>query len=239
MFSENQLKALSYNLDDSRVKTIEKAGISFKYLETYDIINVANTIFNYMWDYTITRLEEVARETNQNGNHVITYSAIVKVKIYDAQRNFIEREDTGVGTGTARTVGDAIDNASKSAVSDSLKRSLRSLGGQFGNDLYSKTPTTNYNQQQPPQIAEQQSYQQSQQDNQPPNNQQTTQVQQSHNPNNFSSLYSIGLTIMEQGQNLVVVGDDIFAKKDSIKACGFRWDGATKMWYKPLEQQVA
>jgi len=239
MFSENQLKALSYNLDDSRVKTIEKAGISFKYLETYDIINVANTIFNYMWDYTITRLEEVARETNQNGNHVITYSAIVKVKIYDAQRNFIEREDTGVGTGTARTVGDAIDNASKSAVSDSLKRSLRSLGGQFGNDLYSKTPTTNYNQQQPPQIAEQQSYQQSQQYNQPPNNQQTTQVQQSHNPNNFSSLYSIGLTIMEQGQNLVVVGDDIFAKKDSIKACGFRWDGATKMWYKPLEQQVA
>ena len=72
MFSENQVKALSYNLDDSRVKTIDKAGMSFKYLETYDCINVANTIFNYMWDYTITRLEEVARETNQNGNNVIT-----------------------------------------------------------------------------------------------------------------------------------------------------------------------
>jgi DNA repair and recombination protein RAD52 len=239
MFSENQLKALSYNLDESRVKTIEKAGMSFKYLETYDIINVANTIFNYMWDYTITRLEEVARETNQNGNHVITYSAIVKVKIYDAQRNFIEREDTGVGTGTARTVGDAIDNASKSAVSDSLKRSLRSFGGQFGNDLYSKTPTTNYSQQQPQQITQQQSYQQPPQYNQPPNNQQTQQVQQSHNPNDFSSLYSIGLTIMEQGQNLVVIGDDIFSKKDSIKACGFRWDGASKFWYKPLEQQAA
>jgi DNA repair and recombination protein RAD52 len=42
---------------------------------------------------------------------------------------------------------------------------------------------------------------------------------------------------MEKGQNLIVVGDDIFSKKDSIKACGFRWDGATKMWYKPLEQQ--
>jgi len=239
MFSENQLKALSYNLDDSRVKTIDKAGMSFKYLETYDVINVANTIFNYMWDYTITRLEEVARETNQNSNHVITYSAIVKVRIYDAQRNFIEREDTGVGTGTARTVGDAIDNASKSAVSDSLKRSLRSLGGQFGNDLYSKTPTTNYSQQQPQQITQQQSYQQPPQYNQPPNNQQTQQVPQSHNPNDFSSLYSIGLTIMEQGQNLVVIGDDIFSKKDSIKACGFRWDGATKMWYKPLEQQAA
>jgi len=238
MFSENQVKALSYNLDDSRVKSIDKAGMSFKYLETYDIINVANTIFNYMWDYTITRLEEVARETNQNGNHVITFSAIVKVKIYDAQRNFIEREDTGVGTGTARTIGDAIDNASKSAVSDSLKRSLRSLGGQFGNDLYSKTPTTSYNQQQPPQIVQQQ-YSQTQQHHQTPNNQQATQQVQNNAPQDYSSLYSIGLTIMEQGQNLVVIGDDIFSKKDSIKACGFRWDGATKMWYKPLEQQAA
>jgi len=243
MFTENQLKALSYNLDDSRVKSRDKAGMSFKYLETYDVINVANTIFNYMWDYTITRLEEVARETNQNGNHVITYSAIVKVKIYDAQRNFIEREDTGVGTGTARTVGDAIDNASKSAVSDSLKRSLRSFGGQFGNDLYSKTPTTNYNQQQPQQMAQQQQYPQQQTQQIPPQQQQyqqaTKQMQNNNIPQDYASLYNLGLTIMEQGQNLVVLGDDIFTKKDSIKACGFRWDGATKTWYKPINQQEA
>ncbi len=229
MFSENQIKALSYNLDDSRVKTIDKAGMSFKYLETYDVINVANTIFNYMWNYTITKLEEVARETNQNGNHVITYSAIVKVKIYDSQRNFIEREDTGVGTGTARTIGDAIDNASKSSVSDALKRSLRSMGAQYGNNLYSKTPSVSQSHQQSGQV------QQSQQQYQQP---QTKQIQ-NNTPQDYSSLYSIGLTIMEQGQNLVVIGDDIFSKKDSIKACGFRWDGNTKMWYKPLEQQQA
>ena len=230
MFSENQIKALSYNLDDSRVKTIDKAGMSFKYLETYDVINVANTIFNYMWNYTITKLEEVARETNQNGNHVITYSAIVKVKIYDSQRNFIEREDTGVGTGTARTIGDAIDNASKSSVSDALKRSLRSMGAQYGNNLYSKTPTVSQSQQQAPQQGQQP---------QPQYQQPQTKQIQNNTPQDYSSLYSIGLTIMEQGQNLVVIGDDIFSKKDSIKACGFRWDGNTKMWYKPLEQQQA
>jgi len=229
MFSEYQVKALSYNLEESRIKTIDKAGMSFKYLETYDVINVANTIFNYMWDYTITRLEEVAREKNSNGNNVITFSAIVKVKIYDAQKNFIEREDTGVGIGTSRMLGDAIDNASKSAVSDSLKRSFRSLGGQFGNNLYSKTPTTSQqqNHQQPVQIQQSQ-YQQ------PP-----AQQLQNTTPQDYSSLYNIGLTIMEQGQNLVVIGDEIFSKKDSIKACGFRWDGATKMWYKPLEQKAA
>ena len=221
MFSENQLKALSYNLDDSRVKSIDKAGMSFKYLETYDVINVANTIFNYMWDYTITRLDEVARETNSNGNHVITFSAIVKVKIYDNQRNFIEREDTGVGTGTARDLGAAIDNASKSAVSDSLKRSLRSCGKQFGNDLYSKSPNINQNYQQPTQ-----QYQQPQ-----------SQQIQNNAPLDYSSLYNIGLTIMEQGQNLVIVGEDIFNKKDSIKAMGFRWNG--EIWWKPIQQQAA
>ena len=237
MFSENQLKALSYNLDESRIKTINKAGMSFKYLETYDVINVANTIFNYMWDYTLTRLEEVARETNQNGNHVITFSAIVKVKIYDAQRNFIEREDTGVGTGTARTVGDAIDNASKSAVSDSLKRSLRSLGGQFGNDLYSKTPNTN-------QSYQQQSTQQLQQ---PPHYQQTNQQQvpvqqqpQSNTPQDYSSLYAIGLSVVNIGDRLIIQGENIYNKRDTIKAYGgFKFDPSSKQWWKPIEQQQA
>lgn len=239
MLSENQVKALSYNLDESRVKTIDKAGMSFKYLETYDVINVANNIFNYMWDYTITRLEEVAREVNQNSNHVITYSAIVKVRIYDNQRNFIEREDTGVGIGTARSIGEAIDNASKSAVSDSLKRSMRSLGRQFGNDLYSKTPSQNQSyQQQPTQQMpppQQQSYSPNQNSNQPPQSQ-----QQQHNPQDYSSLYSIGLQIVDDGNgNLIVTGDDQYNKRDSIKACGFKFSAATKQWWKPSQQQVA
>ena len=226
MFSENQTKALSYNLDESRIKTIEKAGMSFKYLETYDVINVANTIFNYMWDYTITGLKEVDRSTNQNGNFVITYSAIVKVRIYDNQRNFIEREDTGVGIGTARTIGEAIDNASKSAVSDSLKRGMRSLGRQFGNDLYSKTSSQNQSYQQPAQL--QQQYQQS-------SSQQTV----NNAPLDYSSLYNLGLTVMEQGQNLVVIGEDQYNKRDSIKACGFKFDASSKTWWKPIQQHAA
>ena len=158
MFNENQLKELSKNLDKSRIKIRDKSGISLQYLETYDVINEANRIFNHMWSYTITRLEEVAREMNQNSNHVITFSAIVKIKIYDSTGNLIEREDTGVGIGTARTIGDAIDNASKSAVSDSLKRCFRTMGVTFGNNLYSKSQNDK-NQQRPPQNNQQQLYQ--------------------------------------------------------------------------------
>ena len=61
----------------------------------------------------------------------------------DSTGNLIEREDTGVGIGTARTIGDAIDNASKSAVSDSLKRCFRTMGVTFGNNLYSKSQNEN------------------------------------------------------------------------------------------------
>ena len=72
MFNENQLKELSKNLEKSRIKIRDKSGISLQYLETYDVINEANRIFNHMWSYTITRLEEVAREMNQNSNYFYT-----------------------------------------------------------------------------------------------------------------------------------------------------------------------
>ena len=39
---------------------------------------------------------------------------------------------------------------------------------------------------------------------------------------------------MQQGDNLIVVGDGIFEKKDMIRQNGFRWDGANKVWYMPL-----
>ena len=260
MFNENQLKELSKNLDESRIKIREKSGISLQYLETYDVINEANRIFNHMWSYTITRLEEVAREMNQNSNHVITFSAIVKIKIYDSTGNLIEREDTGVGIGTARTIGDAIDNASKSAVSDSLKRCFRTMGVTFGNNLYSKSQNENQqnqnynqNQQRPPQNNQQQ--QQSYQNDNVNNNRNssnvnqngniqhqirtTTQNNQSFDQYEYQGLYNLGLDLIEQNGFLVVTGENQYAYKDAIKACGFRFDSKSKSWYKQLEQRAS
>ena len=224
MLNEKQVQVLQHDIDPSRVKSRDKAGMSFSYLETFDVINVANRIFNYNWEYHIKQLTQVASEKNSNGNHVITYSAIVTVKIWDAQhKHFIEREDTGVGIGTAKNIGDAIDVASKSSVSDSLKRSLRSMGSQFGNNLYSKSPPSN---------------------NQPMSQNNPTATQNTHAPSQqssyeFSSLYNLGLQVLEQGNNLVVVGEDIFNKKDSIKACGFFWSAQDRVWYLPKEPQAA
>ena len=227
MFNDNQIQQLSKDIDQQRVKTRNKAGISLQYLETYDVINEANRIFNYMWNYTITRLEEVARETNQNGNHVVTFSAIVKVKIFDTNGNFIEREDTGVGIGTARTIGDAIDNASKSSVSDSLKRSLRTMGASFGNNLYSKTSNSqqtrhnqNFNQQ-----ASNNNYQQNQ------SYQNQSYQNQYQHQNDFTSLQNANLQIIDNGDVLTIAGNGIFEKKEIIKNAGFRWSAQDKVWY--------
>jgi DNA repair and recombination protein RAD52 len=233
MFNENQLKELSKNLEKSRIKIREKSGISLQYLETYDVINEANRIFNHMWSYTITRLEEVAREMNQNSNHVITFSAIVKIKIYDSTGNLIEREDTGVGIGTARTIGDAIDNASKSAVSDSLKRCFRTMGVTFGNNLYSKTPNENhqnqnYNQRPPQNNQQQQNYSQNQ-----------TRTQNSFDRYEFQPLYKLGLDVVEQNGYLVVIGENQYAYKDSIKALSFKFDSKSKCWYRQINEQKA
>ena len=231
MFNENQLKELSKNLDKSRIKIRDKSGISLQYLETFDVINEANRIFNHMWSYTITRLEEVARETNQNSNHVITFSAIVKIKIYDSTGNLIEREDTGVGIGTARTIGDAIDNASKSAVSDSLKRCFRTMGVTFGNNLYSKSQNdnqqnTNQNYNKP----QNQQHYQNQTPNQNVNNSQTQG--KSFDQYEYSSLYNLGLNIVEKNGFLVITGENQYAYRDAIKACSFKFDPKTKTWWK-------
>lgn len=245
MFNDKQNQVLAYELDSSRIKSRSKGNINLSYLEGFDVIETANKIFGYgNWDYTISKLEQVSQEINQNQNHVLCYQAIVQVTVYDLQHSkHITREDVGFGSGIAKTLADAHESGAKEAVTDGIKRAMRSFGNQFGNSLYDKSrqhqqssnSSQNY-QQQPAQLQQPQQ----QQYNQTPNNP-APQTHQSHNntPQDYSSLYNIGLTIMEQGQNLVVIGDDIFAKKDSIKACGFRWDGSSKLWYKPIEQQQA
>ncbi len=55
----------------------------------------------------------------------------------------------------------------------------------------------------------------------------------------YQSLFNIGLDVVQKNGFLLVTGEDIFSKKDSIKACGFRWDGKTKQWYKQIEQEAA
>ena len=244
MFNDKQMKALQSELSTDRIKVRDKANIKLSYLEGFDIIDTANSIFGFGgWAYTISSLEQVSQEVNANQNVVICYKAIVKVDVYDIDHStMISRQDVGFGTGVARSLADAHENSAKEAVTDALKRSLRSFGNQFGNSLYDKsksvaqnTPSNipnapanqnagfGQNQAIPNQAANQ--AMPSQIPNQAPNDQVMGDIQ---------SLRNMGLDVVEQNGFLLVKGNNIFAKKDTIKALGFRWDSKTKQWYKQL-----
>ena len=152
MFNDNQIKSLENELDGVRVKTREKGNINLSYLEGFDVIETANKIFGYgNWSYTISKLEQVSQEQNQNQNFVVCYKAIVNVIVYDMQHlKQISREDVGIGTGIAKTLADAHEGGCKEAVTDALKRALRTLGNQFGLSLYDKTKNYQTQTNQPP-----------------------------------------------------------------------------------------
>ena len=77
--------------------------------------------------------------------------------------------------------------------------------------------------------------------NQNPNNQQNSTSQNSFQNNQsfdqyeYQGLYNLGLDVIEQNGFLVVTGNNQYSYKDAIKACGFRFDSASKTWYKPIE----
>ena len=240
MFDKKQLDILNQELDSSRIKTREKGNISLSYIEGHDVIETANKVFGFgNWSYSISKLEHVSQEQNQNQNQVICYKAIVQVLVHSENHTLdVSREDVGFGTGVAKTQADAHEGAAKEAVTDALKRAMRSFGNQFGNSLYDKTKNHQANNESIPSKPQQTNYRQS-----APTPTVTTNhnrnIKQSYDPYEYESLFRIGLDVISQNGFLIVTGDDIFAKKDSIKACGFRWDGKTKSWYKQIEQGAA
>ena len=247
MFDKNQLTILAQELDSNRIKTREKGNISLSYIEGFDVIDTANKVFGFgNWSYSISKLDQVSQELNQNQNNVVCYKAVVQIQIHNTNHTLdVNRQDVGFGTGVAKSLADAHEGAAKEAVTDAIKRCFRSFGNQFGNSLYDKTKNhqnqdssyqqnQNYNQR-PPQNnqQQQQTYQ---------NQNQTRNIQQnnsSFNQYEYQSLFNLGLNIIEQNGFLIVTGDDIFSKKDSIKACGFRFDSKSKTWYKAIEQRAS
>ncbi|MGJ0328711.1 Rad52/Rad22 family DNA repair protein [Aliarcobacter cryaerophilus] len=241
MFDKKQLDILNQELDSSRIKTREKGNISIFYIEGYQVIETANKVFGFgNWSYSISKLEQVSQEQNQNQNQVICYKAIVQVLIHSENHTLdVSREDVGFGTGVSKTQADAHEGAAKEAVTDALKRAMRSFGNQFGNSLYDKTKNHQANNESIPSKPQQTNYRQSSPTVTNVTTNHNRNIKQSYDPYEYESLFKIGLDVVEQNGFFIVTGDNIFAKKDSIKACGFRWDGKTKSWYKPIEQEVA
>jgi DNA recombination protein Rad52 len=127
----NQL--LQEPLDRNKVKPPPQ-GKYGEYVEGFHVIEEANRIFgNGGWSYETTTLT-MTNASESSGKHHVGYLAVVRVQIGD-----VVKSDVGHGQGHGKSEGDCHDSAAKEAVTDALKRSLRTLGYTFGLALYDKT----------------------------------------------------------------------------------------------------
>jgi len=135
MFSEETNKILNEKLQKKYVASRQQAGRTFSYIESHHAIREANRAFGFDgWNYSVDKLHAVCEpDENQNGNSIVSYIAVVTITV-----NGTSRQDTGFGQGISRNMGQAHESASKEAVSDAMKRALRTFGDIFGLALYDK-----------------------------------------------------------------------------------------------------
>jgi DNA repair and recombination protein RAD52 len=128
---------LEAKLDPAHVKKPEgKFGPKGDYIEGWHAIAEANRIFGFGgWSYEIKTMKQDALEKDDTkGQWQAAYTCIVTVTVGD-----VVREDVGFGSGFAKQIGDAVEGATKEAVTDALKRALRTFGNKFGLALYDKS----------------------------------------------------------------------------------------------------
>lgn len=131
-------ETLSQPLDPGLVSERKgRAGRSYSYIEGHSAIDQANRIFGYGgWGYelvgevTLREMENVDKRTGEVQS-IRAYCATVRVTVPGA----MPRTDVGFHAVVEETA-EGHDTACKGAVTDGLKRALRSFGDQFGNSLY-------------------------------------------------------------------------------------------------------
>lgn len=138
--NEETQRKLSQDLPAGAVKSREQGGSKVEYIDGHFAMTRANEVFGHDgWSYSTRSVDEVYRGTKpgrDGENVVIVYEAIVCVSALGCTR-----EDVGIGQcdSSLRNLGQAIEKGRKEAVTDAVKRALRSFGASFGLALYDKT----------------------------------------------------------------------------------------------------
>jgi len=127
-------------LDSKHVKPPKTFGPKGDYIEGWHAIAEANRIFGEGgWSYAVADLRCVSERDREIGQAKkpgfgVTYTARVVVMV-----GGVQRDDVGAGHGYDVDCGLAHESAIKEAVTDALKRALRTFGNPFGLALYDKT----------------------------------------------------------------------------------------------------
>lgn len=137
---EQATAKLVEKLDPAHVRPAKAYGPKGDYIEGWHAIAEANRIFGFGgWSYQViesTCVHQGPREIGQakKPGFGVTYTARVQVTVAG-----VIRDDFGAGHGYDVDCGLAHESAVKEAVTDALKRALRSFGNPFGLALYDKS----------------------------------------------------------------------------------------------------
>ncbi|KAL7410870.1 recombination protein Rad52, partial [Mrakia frigida] len=126
-------------------------GSKLTYIEGWKVINVANEVFGFNgWSSTVQRLETDFCDTNPTTGRVsVGISAIIRITLRDGTVH----EDVGYGEiSNSPSKAAAFDKCKKEAITDAVKRSLRSFGNVLGNCLYDKEYTKEINKMKTPTV---------------------------------------------------------------------------------------
>jgi DNA recombination protein Rad52 len=148
MFSPEQIKLLQEPLDPANVKPRKGPnGRTLSYVEGWQVLEECNRIFGFgCWSretVTIEPLHDPVLITDpdspEKGKVVSAFFAKVRVTVWseDGTRSVV-RDGCGAARGFAKTAGEAMEQAIKSAETDATKRALVTFGNAFGLALYDR-----------------------------------------------------------------------------------------------------
>ncbi|CAO1617585.1 unnamed protein product [Parajaminaea phylloscopi] len=112
-------------------------GTKLWYVEGWKAIDLANDVFGFNgWSTSVIRLDTDFIDTNSNGtSYNLGITAIVRITLRDGTFH----EDVGYGRAeNAKCKGTGLEKAKKEAVTDAVKRTLRTFGRVMGNCVYDK-----------------------------------------------------------------------------------------------------
>ena len=140
-------EALAQPLDPQLISQRKgRGGRKFDYIEGHTAIDQANRIFGFggwgyelIGDVTLRPIEQINSRTGEV-TRTTAYSATVRVTAPGAP----SRTDVGFQPVSDESP-EGHETAYKGAVTDALKRALRSFGDRFGNGLYGDPPTNSGN----------------------------------------------------------------------------------------------
>jgi DNA repair and recombination protein RAD52 len=171
-FTPEQIKLLEEDLNPLLIATRKGGGsTTLKFLEGHSAIDQANLIFGYgNWGYRVISCKPVNLIDPASGEAIgVTYEAEVELQVrgcmpvsdvgqqacsvWNVEDVVMSRrkkdDDTPIQRwekqNASRTIVDAHEVARKGAVTDAMKRALRTFGSQFANGLYGdgKVPQIN------------------------------------------------------------------------------------------------